>query len=62
VQSSIKLGSPPARPLLIFDGDCNFCRIWIQRWRQTTQERVDYVTFQDSELAARWPELKRDQL
>ena len=24
----------PPKPLLIFDGDCHFCRRWIERWRE----------------------------
>ena len=32
---------PLARPLMIFDGDCEFCRAWIARWRQYTGTAVD---------------------
>jgi predicted DCC family thiol-disulfide oxidoreductase YuxK len=35
------------RPLLIFDGECHFCRRWIARWRQMTGERVEYAPFQE---------------
>lgn len=30
------------KPLLIFDGDCHFCRRWIERWREATGDKVDY--------------------
>jgi len=31
------------RPTFYFDAGCGFCRRWIPRWRQLTDERVDYV-------------------
>lgn len=30
------------RPLVLFDGDCGFCRRWVERWRGRTQGRVLY--------------------
>jgi len=46
---------------MVFDGDCNFCRFWINRWQQITGERVDYLPFQDPQIATRFPELAREQ-
>ena len=43
------------RPLLIFDGDCHFCRKWIARWRQMTGERVEYAPYQ--EVAPLFPDI-----
>ena len=37
----------PPIPLLIFDGHCGFCRIWIDYWKQLTGSRVDYAASQD---------------
>ena len=51
----------PAKPVLIFDGDCNFCRRWILRWQQATGERVEYIPFQDPTVAQRFPELTRER-
>lgn len=45
----------PARPLLIFDGDCYFCLHWIERWRELTGETVEYVPFQA--VVDRFPEI-----
>jgi predicted DCC family thiol-disulfide oxidoreductase YuxK len=45
----------PARPLLIFDGDCHFCRRWIVRWQETTGDAVDYASSQ--EAGHRFPEI-----
>ena len=43
------------RPLLIFDGDCHFCRRWIARWRQLTGERIEYAPYQ--EVAVLFPDI-----
>lgn len=45
------------RPVLVFDGDCAFCRLWIERWRAATGEAVDYRPYQDE--ADRRPEIPR---
>jgi len=52
----------PSKPLLIYDGDCNFCRRWIERWRASTNEEVQFVPLQSEEVAARFPELRREDL
>jgi hypothetical protein len=31
----------PERPLLVWDGDCDFCRRWIERWRRIAGDRVE---------------------
>jgi lipase maturation factor 1 len=49
------VSSPPQKPLVIFDGDCNFCRRWVERWREMTQGAVEYAPFQ--EVAVRFPEI-----
>ena len=51
----IRVAAPPERPLLIFDGDCGFCRMWIARWRSMTGPSVDYAPSQ--EVGARFPEI-----
>lgn len=43
------------RPLVVFDGDCAFCRFWIARWRRTSGDRLEYAPYQ--EAAARFPEV-----
>ena len=62
MNSVTRVARPPAKPLLIFDGDCTFCRRWIARWQQTTGERVDYVPLQSDTIATQFPELSREQL
>ncbi len=49
------VASPPDRPLVVFDGDCEFCRFWIARWKSVTGDRLDYAPYQ--EVSARLPEI-----
>jgi len=53
------VATPPSKPLLVYDGDCRFCTLWIQRWQQTTSDQVDYLPFQDAGVADRFPEIPR---
>ena len=48
------------RPVLIWDGDCGFCRLWVERWKRATGERVEYLESQ--KLGSRFPELPRERL
>src|SRR5262244_3889781 len=50
-----RVAAAPGKPLLIFDGDCGFCRRWILRWKSWTAGRVDYAPSQ--EAAPRFPEI-----
>ena len=45
-------------PLLVFDGDCGFCRAWIEYWKSLTGERVSYAPFQ--EVGERFPQMSRE--
>src|SRR5579859_2125467 len=56
-----KAAVPPPKPVLIFDGDCNFCRRWISRWQQATGDLVEYVPFQDPSIALRFPEIPHER-
>lgn len=49
------VAAPPEKPLLVFDGECGFCRWWIGRWRSLTGDRIDYAPSQ--QVAARFPEI-----
>jgi len=55
------VASPPPKPLLIYDGDCNFCTLWIRRWQHITEGSVDYLPCQDPSVAAQFPEIPREQ-
>src|SRR5579862_409430 len=46
----------PARPLLIYDGDCGFCGYWARYWQRLTGDRVDYRPYQ--EVGDRYPDVR----
>ena len=51
-----RVASPPAgKPLLLWDGECGFCRLWAERWREAYGERVDLATAQSQ--VSRFPEI-----
>jgi len=54
-----RVASPPSKPLMIWDGDCHFCRLWIERWRVLTAGEVEYETYQKA--ATRFPEIPPEQ-
>jgi len=46
---------PVEKPLLIYDGDCRFCRRMVDTWRERTRDAVDFAPSQDA--AERFPEI-----
>jgi predicted DCC family thiol-disulfide oxidoreductase YuxK len=61
VNTVSRVATPPAKPLLVYDGDCRFCTVWIRRWQRITGDRVDYLPSQDPTVVARFPEIPRAQ-
>jgi predicted DCC family thiol-disulfide oxidoreductase YuxK len=57
VRLGLQVATPPKKPLLIFDGDCNFCTVWVRRWQHTTIDRVEYLPYQDPKVGVAFPEL-----
>jgi hypothetical protein len=43
------------KPLLIYDGHCGFCRIWIDYWKRLTGDRLAYAPSQ--EVADQYPQI-----
>ncbi|MBO0696118.1 MAG: DUF393 domain-containing protein, partial [Verrucomicrobia bacterium] len=58
-ESHLRVSHPPPRPLMIWDGDCHFCKRWIERWREITAGKVDYATYQ--QVAAQFSEISVEQ-
>lgn len=48
------------KPVLLFDGDCGFCRLWVGRWQALTAGAVEFAPYQ--EAAGRFPGLDREAL
>src|SRR4030095_11934997 len=46
------------RPILIYDGKCSFCGIWVRYWQKLTAGSVDYAPSQ--EVAERFPEISAE--
>jgi len=44
---------------LIFDGDCGFCREWVEYWKRLTDKRVRYAAFQ--EVGEQFPQMSREE-
>src|SRR5450756_2820848 len=57
----LHVATSPPKPLLVFDGDCNFCRLLIRRGQQITGDMVDYLPSQDPAIAAQFPEIPREE-
>ncbi len=45
----------PHRPLLVFDGDCSFCKALVEYGKRITGERVEYAPYQ--EVGPRFPRI-----
>jgi predicted DCC family thiol-disulfide oxidoreductase YuxK len=56
------VANAPSKPVMIYDGDCRFCALWVRRWVQLTVDAVDYVPLQDGRVALLYPELARERL
>jgi len=59
MKDQLRVSNPPPKPILIWDGECHFCRRWIERWRVITGAEVDYLPYQ--EILERFPEIPREQ-
>lgn len=44
-------------PLLIFDGECKFCNIWIGYWQRLTGNRLNYAPYQ--QVANDFPQISK---
>jgi len=40
--------NPDGKPTVLFDGDCGFCRGWVQSWKDKTQDRVVFKPYQEA--------------
>jgi predicted DCC family thiol-disulfide oxidoreductase YuxK len=56
-----RVATPPPKPLMVYDGDCNFCALWISRWRQMTGDAVDYRPSQDASVTGQFLEIPRER-
>jgi lipase maturation factor 1 len=52
------MSSEEKRPLVIYDGDCDYCGLWITRWRKRLGDKLDFAAFQD--VWEQYPHIPRD--
>ncbi len=45
--------------ILVFDGACSFCRLWVNHWHQLTGDRITYAPSQ--EVAHQYPQIAPEQ-
>ena len=50
----------PTQPLLIFDGKCSFCRIWVDYWKLLAGDAVEFAPSQ--EVQDNFPQIPRENL
>jgi predicted DCC family thiol-disulfide oxidoreductase YuxK len=43
------------KSILIYDGDCGFCKRWIKRWQKITGDAIDYAPYQA--VHAQYPQI-----
>lgn len=46
---------PPTHPILIWDGECKFCKWWKTRWELKTKNQLNFKTYQ--EVASQFPDI-----
>ncbi|HLI34774.1 MAG TPA: lipase maturation factor family protein, partial [Terriglobia bacterium] len=47
------------KPLLVYDGECGFCRFCVDYWRKLTEDRIDYAPFQ--KVSQDFPQIPLEQ-
>ena len=46
---------PDQKPILLYDGNCGFCKIWIRYWQKLTGDRIEYAPSQ--EVGEHYPQI-----
>lgn len=39
---------PKDKPVLVWDGDCGFCKFWVTRWKKMSGDKINYRPFQEA--------------
>jgi predicted DCC family thiol-disulfide oxidoreductase YuxK len=37
---------PKKKALMVYDGNCGFCKYWLVKWKKISAEQIDYEPFQ----------------
>lgn len=46
---------PSKKPILVWDGNCGFCKYWVTRWKKITEGKIAFKPYQD--VAADFPDI-----
>jgi len=46
-------------PIMFYDGDCGFCKHWVEKWRKVTGEEVIYEPYQKG--IAAYPQITEEE-
>ncbi|MAN59945.1 MAG: thiol-disulfide oxidoreductase [Flavobacteriaceae bacterium] len=46
---------PTSGTVLVWDGECGFCRYWVTRWQHLTKGRIQFEIYQD--VASQFPDI-----
>lgn len=49
-------------PVLVFDGECEFCLGWARRWARASGGNLECIPFQRADVAARFAQLSPERL
>ena len=49
----------PTKPLLIYDGDCEFCMYWANYWHKLTGDKVEYKPYQS--VTEQFPDITQEE-
>ncbi len=39
---------PQDKPVMVWDGECGFCKYWTTRWRNITKDNIAYIPYQEA--------------
>jgi predicted DCC family thiol-disulfide oxidoreductase YuxK len=39
---------PKEKPIMVWDGNCGFCKYWTTRWKRFTQDKIEYIPYQEA--------------
>jgi predicted DCC family thiol-disulfide oxidoreductase YuxK len=45
-EANLKLPSNVPKPIFVYDGECGFCKFWIDRWKRTASDDVIFKPYQ----------------
>lgn len=60
MSDSVKNAQPREKPLLLWDGDCRFCGLWVQRWQCMSAGQVDFARYQ--EKGSEFPQITPEEM